>query len=303
MPIPVTIQEELCTGCGLCLAVCPDDAFALAGGRATVAGSRCLACGHCLAVCPAGAVTVAGIEHSRAFRTFAADNRYLPPGESDPAQLARLMLSRRSCRRYLKTPVSPDLLSDLVAMGTSAPSGTNCQAWTFTILAERQDVEFFGEEVAASFEKLNRLAQAPFLRHALRWLGKPALNNYYHRYCRTIREGLRQWREEGRDRLFHGAPAAIIVGARPEASCPLEDALLASQNILLGAHALGLGTCLIGFAVAAMGREPAIKKKLGIPAEERIAAVIALGYPAVPYRRLTGRKPAQTRRFRAAPGP
>ncbi len=54
--------------------------------------------------------------------------------------------------------------------------------------------------------------------------------------------------EKGKDLLFHGAPAAIIVASKEEASCPSEDSLLATQNILLGAHSLGLGTCLVGFA-------------------------------------------------------
>lgn len=295
--MPVTIQEEKCTGCGLCLAVCPDDAFTLTAKKARVSGDRCLACGHCLAVCPAGAIRVEGIEHPLSFRTFNADNRWLPPGQGDPAQLVRLMLSRRSCRNYQATPVPADLLEDLVRIGTTAPSGTNSQAWTFTILPTRQAVEILGEEVAASFRKLNRLAANPLLRHLLRWLGKPALADYHHRYYRTISQGLLEWEEQGRDRLFHGAVAAIIVGTGSGASCPREDAMLASQNILLAAHAMGLGSCLIGFAVAAMAREPAIKKRLGIPEEETIAAVIALGYPSLAFRRLTGRKPVTPRYF------
>jgi len=70
----------------------------------------------------------------------------------------------------------------------------------------------------------------------------------------------------------------------------MEDALLATQNILLAAHAMGLGTCLIGFAVAAMQRKPAIKEQLQIPADEPIYSVIALGYPDERYERVAGRK-------------
>jgi nitroreductase len=95
--------------------------------------------------------------------------------------------------------------------------------------------------------------------------------------------------------LFHGAPAAIVVGSVPGGSCPAEDALLATQNILLGAHALGLGTCLIGFAVSAMARDARIKDLLGIPRRESVHAVVAVGHPAVAYQRLTGRKRAAAR--------
>jgi nitroreductase/Pyruvate/2-oxoacid:ferredoxin oxidoreductase delta subunit len=294
---PPAIDQEKCTGCGLCLTVCPDQTLSLLGGKAVVSGDRCLACGHCRAICPAQAITVPNLELEPLFHTFTADNRYLPPGQGDTAQLVRIMLSRRSCRNYTNRALNPQLLEDLIRIGTCAPSGTNSQAWTFTILPHRPAVERLGSLVAAYFAKLNRQAANPLLRNTLRLLGRPALANYYHRYHATIAQGLREWAEQGRDRLFHGAPAAIIVGSHPGASCPKEDALLATQNILLAAHTLGLGSCLIGFAVAAMAKDPKIQHALDIPADEAIHAVIALGYPAEPYQRLTGRKPITPRYF------
>lgn len=104
-------------------------------------------------------------------------------------------------------------------------------------------------------------------------------------------QALEEWRSTGRERLFHGAPAAILVGSRPGGSCPAADALLASQNILLAAHVLGLGSCLVGFVVEAMRRRPAIAAGLGLPPEETVHAVIALGYPAEGYARQAGRWP------------
>ena len=296
-PHTPAIDQEKCTGCGLCLTVCPDRTLSLLGGKAMVSGERCLACGHCRAVCPTQAITVPGLEPEPVFQTFTADNRYLPPGQGDPAQLVRIMLSRRSCRNYITRALDPLLLEDLVRIGTTAPSGTNSQAWTFTILPNRPAVERLGSLVAAYFAKLNRLAANPVLRTLLRLMGKPALANYYRRYHATIAQGLREWEEQGRDRLFHGATAAIVVGSHPGASCPAEDALLATQNILLAAHAMGLGSCLIGFAVAAMAKNPTIQRTLGIPDDEAIHAVIALGYPAEPYQRFTGRKPLTPRYF------
>ena len=53
---------------------------------------------------------------------------------------------------------------------------------------------------------------------------------------------------------------------------------------------MGLGTCLVGFAVSALQEDPKIKLRLGIPADEKIYAVIALGYPDEVYQRATGRK-------------
>jgi nitroreductase/NAD-dependent dihydropyrimidine dehydrogenase PreA subunit len=295
-PVTTTIDPEKCSGCGQCLTVCPQRTISMAAGRAVVTGERCFQCGHCLAVCPTGAVTVGAIgADSLRFETFTLASRWLPWGEFDPALLVQLMASRRSCRNYLERPVGRELLLDLVKAGTTAPSGTNSQKWTFTILAQRHQVVELGGQIAGFFEKLNRLAGNPVARLFSRLFGGDALGKYYRRYYHSIGEGVREWREEGRDLLFHGATAAIVVGSEQGASCPAEDALLATQNILLAAHALGLGSCLIGFAVAALEREPGLKAGLGIPREEKVYAVIALGWPAEKYQRLSGRKQAVIR--------
>ncbi len=70
-----------------------------------------------------------------------------PPGQYPVADLARLMASRRSCRNYLNRPVARDLLEDLVRIGTLAPSGTNSQKRTFTVLADRRSVAALGHGV------------------------------------------------------------------------------------------------------------------------------------------------------------
>jgi nitroreductase len=198
---------------------------------------------------------------------------------------------------YQKRPVPRDLLTDLVKIGTTAPSGTNSQRWTFTIIPDRQSMVEFGRLIAAFYRKLNRLAARGWLRKLLRSCGFGALDFYYREYYQHIHEGLEAWERDGTDRLFHGAPAAILVGARPGASCPREDALLASGNILLAAHSMGLGTCLVGFAVEAMKRDKKIRNKLGIPGDENVYAVIAIGYPAVAFQKPAGRKESIVRTF------
>jgi hypothetical protein len=53
---------------------------------------------------------------------------------------------------------------------------------------------------------------------------------------------------------------------------------------------MGLGSCLVGFAVEAIRREPRIRRRLEIVDDEQIYSVIALGYPAVAYLRPANRK-------------
>jgi len=293
--VTTIIDAAACIGCGLCVAVCPSGTITMRNDKAEVTGSRSLACGHCEAVCPVGAIRVEALADRIDFNTFAAEEDWLAPGDFPVASLVRLMRSRRSCRNYTGKEPDRDLLEDLIKIGTTAPSGTNSQKWTFTVLASRSEVAMAGNCIAGYFKRLNRMAANPVLRLWSKLFGNDELGSYYRRYYRMMEDGLADWEQKGTDRLFHGATAAILVGSAPGASCPVEDALLASQNILLAAHAMGLGTCLIGFAVAAIKHDPAIKSKLAIPRSEDIHAVIALGYPAEKYEKVAGRKQAVVR--------
>ncbi len=301
-PVAVEIDADKCIGCGTCIDVCPSGTLSLVGGKATVSGNESLSCGHCEAACPVEAVRVSTlINDSQHFKTFRQRLDWRAPGTFDVADLVQLMRSRRSCRNYHDRPVPQDVLQDLVKIGLTAPSGSNCQPWTFTLVPSRAAVAQLGDLIAVFFRRLNRMSDRRLLRGALKLIGKNELDFYYRNYREAVAQALEEWARTGRDILFHGAAAAILVGTRPGAACPSEDALLATQNILLGAHAMGLGTCLIGFAVSALKNDPAIAKRLGIPSEESVHAVIALGYPDEVYQRLPGRKAAISRVWNPPP--
>lgn len=294
----VLIQQEICTGCGLCVRVCPTKSLSMVGGKARMTSLESISCGHCEAVCPAGAIRVPRLDDDMsAFETFLSEKKWLRPGHFNISRLVQLMASRRSCRNYTDQPVERAILEDLVKIGITAPSGTNAQRWTFTVLPTRESLHVLGTHVIGFFQKLNRMAKNIALRKGLRVVGKKELDDYYRLYYKQVRNGLAEWEKTGKDLLFHGAGAAIIISSKPGASCPAEDALLASQNILLAAHAMGLGTCLIGFTVAAMQKDSKIKKVVGIPENEQVYAVIAIGHPDETYQTVTRRKKVDVRYF------
>ncbi len=289
--LTVLIDKEKCIGCGACIPVCPAKNFSLKDGKAELSGAHSLHCGHCEAVCPTGAISSSGVEEeAQNFKSFAFDKSWLSPDDCDINQVVRLMGARRSCRDYTEEPVSRDILEDLVKAAIMAPSGTNSQRWTFTIIPDRESLLTLGKRIRTFFKKLNGLAESWLLRNGIKLLGQFQLDDYYKRYYKTIKEGIAESETKGADRLWHGARAAIIVGSQAGASCGQEDALLAAQNILLAAHSLGLGSCLIGFAVAAMGNDKAIQTSLGIPKEEKVYAVVALGHTKEKYHLCAGRK-------------
>ncbi|MBI5074042.1 MAG: nitroreductase family protein [Nitrospirae bacterium] len=294
----IEIDSDLCTGCGLCISVCPTGTLSLVDGKAAVTEGDSISCGHCEAVCPQAAIRVPAIDEAMSdYTTFNAKKDWLPPGTYSTSGLVQLMASRRSCRSFNDKSVDRDILEDLVKIGITAPSGTNSQAWTFTILPTRRAVISLAGHVASYFGKLNSTAEKTLLRLFLKLIGKGELDAYFHGYYQKVKRALEQWHDAGREHLFHGSTAAIVIGSRPGASCPAEDALLAAQNILLAAHSMGLSSCLIGFAVAAMRKDPSIQQSLNMPAEEAIHAVIALGYSDEVYQRTTGRKKPIQRYF------
>ncbi len=294
--VTTTIDTEVCIGCGECVRVCPQDTISMQNKKACITGDNSLTCDHCRAACVSGAVTVGGIDESLSrFESFQAERKWLPHGKYDIVGLVNLMQSRRSCRNYLEKPVEKTLLDDLVKIGITAPSGSNCQMWSFSVLPDRSSVEAFARRVKRFYENLNQMAEKSWLRFLLKLIRKPELDWYYENHYQRVKEGLADWDENGKDLLFHGAPAVIIVASKEEASCPSEDALLATQNILLGAHSLGLGTCLVGFAVSAMNRDRKICDVIKLPKDESVYAVIAVGYPDEKYQYVTGRKPALIR--------
>lgn len=83
-------------------------------------------------------------------------------------------------------------------------------------------------------------------------------------------------------------PVVLAVVVDPSRSNhPVEDGAAATQNMLLAAHSLGLGSCWIGSFDSIW--EDQAKNILGIPGGNRLLSLIAIGYPA--ERGSSSRKP------------
>jgi len=74
--------------------------------------------------------------------------------------------------------------------------------------------------------------------------------------------------------------AACIAVLAKDTKYYLEDGAAATQNLLLAAHALGLGACWV--AGDKKPYAPAVVEYLGAPAAMRLVALVALGWPGGP---------------------
>ncbi|MFZ0471528.1 MAG: 4Fe-4S binding protein, partial [Bacteroidales bacterium] len=118
----IRINEELCTGCGLCAEVCSDFGVVIENGKAMVGNNAvfgCVGCGHCMAVCPEGAIEIHG-------RTLSPEDLFnLPPREkaADYEKLLVLLQRRRSTREFDGRPVESTVIDKILEAAVTAPMG------------------------------------------------------------------------------------------------------------------------------------------------------------------------------------
>jgi nitroreductase/NAD-dependent dihydropyrimidine dehydrogenase PreA subunit len=282
------VSAERCTGCSLCVKDCPSMTLALEERLAVVAHPTwCIGCGHCEAVCPEDAIAA----------PLPLPAAAPVPGDGpavDPERLMLLLRERRSVRRYRKDPVPRPLLEALVEAGRYAPTGSNSQNVRWIVLDSPESLDRVRTEAHAFYARIFGIARNPLGRVGLRlWAGKRMAESAAERL--PVMEEAERRIAAGEDRLLFRAPALVLVHAPAWDTCSEFNACVALYNASLAAHAHGLGCCFDGFVEIAVNRHRPLKRWLGIPDEDRCQAALAVGWPAVRYRRLVERRPAVVR--------
>src|SRR5476649_439142 len=151
---------------------------------------------------------------------------------------------RRSVRSYEPKPVERDLIESLILDASQAPPPFRGQSsWVFNVVEGVQRIAAYGAR--AMDHARNHHPDEP----GWGWLERPDF------------------------KIFWDAPALIII------SGPVGDCCRAGQNLMLSAHARGLGTCWVGSPMLWLNTSE-VKAELGIPANLAPIAVLCLGYPA-----------------------
>ena len=181
-------------------------------------------------------------------------------------KVERLLRERRSVRQFSETPVDQALVTRVLAAAAWAPSPSNRQAWSFTVVASAALRQQMATAVHERWQGL--LDQA----------AESAAGDELREYVRNF-----DW--------FGAAPVVIAVSTRePEAflghllGSRATDvaggrvaAAMATQNLMLAAHAAELGTCCLTGPLAA---EDELKQLLGLGKRQSLVCLIALGYPS-----------------------
>jgi len=192
----------------------------------------------------------------------------------------RVILERRSTRKYKDKQVPEALVRRILEAGRFAPSAGNSQPWRFMVIRDQKMID--------EMEKYVQL-RCKLFKFFLHWRTSP-LGKIAWMYSQV---GIRVRRNDlhpipfsaikviadGKLKLFHGAPTVILIlkdkrgAGKPELDCGI-----CGHNMVLAAHSLGLGTCWVGF-VDLLKYGTKWTRKLGISFPYDLVEGIAIGYP------------------------
>jgi nitroreductase len=184
-------------------------------------------------------------------------------------EILRVIRERRSVRRYADGPIDDTILDQLLDAAIWAPSAVNAQPWAFGVIRDHSLLDRYAGRAKAMYltdPPVADLASTP----------------------EAVLGHLRELMSEPDYDVFHGAGTLITIYATAPGGVP--DCYLAGENLMLAAHAVGLGTCPIGLALPLLNLHD-VKDQLGVDQSFVAALPIVVGHPAEqPH--VTARKPA-----------
>jgi len=152
-------------------------------------------------------------------------------------ELIDAILGRRSIRKYKEKDVEDEKIRKILEAAIWAPSSGNTQTWRFYIVRD----ERIKRELSASALNQRHIRESPVV----------IVVGY------DMQEMYSAYRERG-----------VTLYA-------IQDAAAATQNMLLRAYDLGLGTCWVGAF-----DENEVSRILDLPKYVRPVAIVTVGYPA-----------------------
>ncbi len=294
------VDRAKCEKCGRCVTACPTSGIIWgADGFPEPIGyggfdQACINCWNCVAMCPTGALVMEGpyrVEEGR-YKTTPL-GRMTPPDplgdgrpweeiEPDLTPVEKVLYKRRSNRLFKKKPVDRALLHRVLEAGRFAPSSGNCQPWKFIVITDPAVIREIEE---AAMAVLNRFKNLYLAKDNKRHAGKSALFTLLSLFMvnkMDPRPFAAMEKVDQDQAIYWRAPAVILLCKNTRGIAnPDLDIGICAQNMVLAAHSLGLGTCIIGLAIEPLNYPHLgeLRKRLGITAPWQAVTSIAVGWP------------------------
>ncbi len=163
-------------------------------------------------------------------------------------EVLKVLKSRRSVRSYKQEQISEESLDLIIKSGIYAPSANNQQPWHFTVIQNKELLDFINEK-----------AKELMIKSESEFLQKAGANADFQ--------------------ITYHAPTLIIVSGKKDAPNWSTDCSIALENMVIAAESLDIGSVWIGMLRFFFQQEDAVKK-LGLPEGYVPFYGIALGYKA-----------------------
>jgi len=166
----------------------------------------------------------------------------------------KAIMTRRSVRKFTKRQIPDATLEKILKAGTYAPSALALQPWAFVIV---QDQEF-----------LSRVSD--YCRPIMISLMKNAHDG--------MSDAFRALLESPGYSIYYHAPTVIMIVGRSGSRFREIDCSLCAENMMLAAHALGIGSCWVGSTEVAYDNKE-LMSGFRIPDGYSPVGTIVFGYP------------------------
>jgi nitroreductase len=181
-----------------------------------------------------------------------------PPKAAQPENSMSVMdaiYQRRSVRNYTPGTIDKAAIRTLLDAAVHAPTAMHEEAWSFAVIQDRNLLNRLSESAKEMVRSEAQGSDSQHAKHSLELVNKPDFH------------------------VFYNAGTLIVIYGKFQGPFVAADCWLAAENLMLAACAIGLGTCVIGFAVSALNT-PEWKAELKIPVEFTAIAPVIVGAPA-----------------------
>lgn len=218
----------------------------------------------------------------------------------EPEKWREFAASRRTTRDFLPTPVPDELIDILLEDAMTAPSWSNTRPYLVAV-AKGEVIDRISKEFLSRWEAADKALAGGiwgkiklfFTRYGLPESDyKIELNYPKDLKPRSARVGAELYGHIGikrddrkarsaqwaRNYEFFGAPVSLFIFTHSGLGVhSVSDAGLFMQNLMLSAHAHGLGTCAQG---ASAIWAPPVRAEFDVAEQYKLLCGIALGYPS-----------------------
>ena len=194
--------------------------------------------------------------------------------------LMNVIRDRKSIRAFKPIPVKKLIVEKLLRAAIMAPSGSNAQPWKFHVITGRDKKELDDLLLTCSSEAREIFEREVDREQNMGGRTGPRRTEFNNALFELLAKNDMIEKMLPSVLNYYGAPVAIFITV----DHVLRENILATgaaiENLLLAAHNEGLGSCWISLPfMRTKSGGPKIKKHLNLPAEEKLIASIAIGYP------------------------